>query len=215
MSVQELNVASERLPQRTEERRRAARRARLLSWFSLAWMGAEGAVAITAGILAGSIALIGFGIDSAIEGFASLVIVWRFTGSRLLSETSERRAQKLVAVQFFLLAPYVGGEAVSKLVSGEHPKTSWLGVALTASSLLVMPILGVAKRRLAVQLGSIATQGEGMQNILCAYLAGAVLIGLLGNTLFGLWWLDPLAAMVIAAVAVREGLESWRGNECC
>jgi divalent metal cation (Fe/Co/Zn/Cd) transporter len=167
------------------------------------------------GILAGSIALVGFGIDSAIEGFASLVIVWRFAGSRLFSETAERRAQKLVAVQFFLLAPYVGGEAIHKLISGDHPETSWLGVALTASSLVVMPALGVAKRRLAVRLGSAATRGEGMQNILCAYLAGAVLAGLLGNTFFGLWWLDPLAALVIAAVAVREGLESWRGEDCC
>jgi divalent metal cation (Fe/Co/Zn/Cd) transporter len=215
MSVQELSVASERLASRTPEWHRAARRARLLSWFSLAWMGAEGAIAVTAGILAGSIALIGFGIDSAIEGLASVVIVWRFTGTRLLSETAEGRAQKLVAVQFFLLAPYVGGEAIHKLISGEHPETSWLGVALTASSLIVMPVLGVAKRRLAVQLGSIATRGEGMQNILCAYLAGAVLIGLLGNTFLGLWWLDPLAGLVIAVVAVREGLESWRGDECC
>lgn len=216
MTVHELAVTEARVvAQRTPEWHRAARRARLLSWFSLAWMGAEGAIAITAGVLAGSIALIGFGIDSAIEGFASLVIVWRFTGSRLLSEAAEHRAQKLVAVQFFLLAPYVGGEAIHRLISGERPETSWLGVALTASSLVAMPILGVAKRRLAVQLGSIATRGEGMQNILCAYLAGAVLIGLLGNTLFGFWWLDPVAAMVIAVVAMREGLDSWRGDECC
>jgi divalent metal cation (Fe/Co/Zn/Cd) transporter len=215
MTIQELSVGSERLAPRSSGWHRAARQARLLSWFSLAWMGAEGAIAVTAGVLAGSIALIGFGIDSAIEGLASLVIVWRFTGTRLLSETAEHRAQKLVAVQFFLLAPYVGGEAIHKLISGEHPETSWLGVALTASSLIVMPVLGVAKRHLAVQLGSIATKGEGMQNILCAYLAGAVLIGLLGNTLLGLWWLDPLAGLVIAAVAVREGLESWRGDTCC
>jgi divalent metal cation (Fe/Co/Zn/Cd) transporter len=215
MTIQELKVASERLAPRSSGWHRAALQARLLSWFSLAWMGAEGAIAVTAGVLAGSIALIGFGIDSAVEGLASLVIVFLFPRTLLLSEAAEHRAQKLVAVQFFLLAPYVGGEAIHKLISGEHPETSWLGVALTASSLIVMPVLGVAKRRLAVQLGSIATRGEGMQNILCAYLAGAVLIGLLGNTLLGLWWLDPLAALVIAAVAVREGLESWRGDECC
>jgi divalent metal cation (Fe/Co/Zn/Cd) transporter len=178
-------------------------------------MGAEGAVAITAGVLAGSIALIGFGIDSAIEGFASLVIVWRFTGSRLLSEAAERRAQKLVAVQFFLLAPYVTAEAINSLVSGGHPGTSWLGVGLVGSSLVGMPFLGLAKRRLAEKLGSIATRGEGTQNLLCAYLAAAVLIGLLGNALFDLWWLDPAAALVIAAVAVREGLETWRGRGCC
>jgi divalent metal cation (Fe/Co/Zn/Cd) transporter len=200
---------------RTSEWLRAARRARLLSWLSLVWMGAEGAIAITAGVLAGSIALIGFGIDSAIEGVASLVIVWRFTGSRLLSPLSEGRAQKLVAIQFFLLAPYVAFEGVHKLVTGEQPQTSWLGVGLATTSLLGMPLLGVAKRRLADQLGSVATRGEGTQNILCAYLAAAVLVGLLGNTLFGLWWLDPAAALVIAAVALKEGRESWRGEGCC
>jgi len=178
-------------------------------------MGAEGAIAITAGILAGSIALVGFGIDSAIEGFASIIIVWRFTGWRLLSHAAEERAQKLVAVQFFLLAPYVGAEAIHQLVAGEHPSTSWLGIGLTASSLIGMPFLGIAKRRLADKLGSVATKGEGTQNLLCAYLAGAVLVGLLGNALFGLWWLDPTAALLIAAVAVKEGRESWRGESCC
>ncbi|MGH2782002.1 MAG: cation transporter [Thermoleophilaceae bacterium] len=178
-------------------------------------MGAEGALAIVAGILAGSIALISFGIDSAIEGVASLIIVWRFTGSRLLSHAAEQRAQKLVAIQFFLLAPYVSAEAIHKLVTAEQAETSWLGIGLTASSLVGMPILGIAKRRLADQLGSVAMRGEGTQNLLCAYLAGAVLIGLLGNTLFGLWWLDPAAALVIAAVAVKEGRESWRGEGCC
>ncbi len=198
----------------SEEWLRAARRARLLSWISLAWMGAEGAIALTAGIVAGSIALVAFGIDSAIEGFASLVIVWRFTGSRLHSQAAERRAQKLVAVQFFLLAPYVTAEAVHKLVTGEEAKTSWVGIALVTTSLVGMPLLGVAKRRLADTLGSVATRGEGTQNLLCAYLAGAVLVGLLGNALFGLWWLDPVAALVVAGVAIREGVQSWRGEGC-
>ena len=193
----------------------AARRARLLSWLSLAWMGAEGAIALFAGISAGSIALISFGLDSFVEGLASLVIVWRFTGGRLLSEAAETRAQKLVAIQFFLLAPYVAAEAVHKLVAGEHADTSWLGIALVTSSAVGMPLLGVAKRRLARQLGSAATHGEGTQNLLCAYLALAVLAGLLGNAAFGLWWLDPAAALVVAAVAVREGVETWRGEGCC
>jgi divalent metal cation (Fe/Co/Zn/Cd) transporter len=193
----------------------AARRVRLLSWISLVWMGAEGAIAITAGILAGSIALIGFGIDSAIEGLASSVIIWRFTGNRLHSHASEERAQKLVAVQFFLLAPYVATEDVLHLVHGERPETSWLGIALTASSVIGMPLLGIAKRRLAEQLGSAATKGEGNQNLLCAYLAAAVLAGLLANSLFGLWWLDPVAALFIAGVAVREGIDTWRGEGCC
>jgi divalent metal cation (Fe/Co/Zn/Cd) transporter len=200
---------------RSREWHEAARRARFLSWLSLAWMGAEGAIAITAGILAGSIALIGFGIDSAIEGIASLVIVWRFTGRRLLSHAAEQRAQKLVAVQFFLLAPYVAFEAIDKLVTGDEPETSLIGIALVTSSVIGMPILGLAKLRLAEKLGSVATRGEGTQNLLCAYLAAAVLVGLLGNALLGFWWLDPAAALVVAAVAVREGVETWRGEGCC
>lgn len=177
-------------------------------------MGVEGAIAVAAGILAGSIALVAFGLDSAIEGFASLVIVWRFTGRRLHSESAERRAQKLVAIQFFLLAPYVTVEALHNLATGERPETSWLGMALVTTSLVGMPLLGVAKRRLADTLGSVATRGEGTQNLLCAYLAGAVLVGLVGNALFGLWWLDPVAALVVAGVAVREGVQSWRGEGC-
>jgi divalent metal cation (Fe/Co/Zn/Cd) transporter len=202
-------------PVRDEAWVAAAERARLLSWLSLAWMGAEGAIAITAGILAGSIALVGFGIDSAIEGVASLVIVWRFSGARLLSHAAEERAQKLVAVQFFLLAPYVFAEALHALVTAERAEVSWLGIGLVTSSAVGMPVLGVAKRRLAASLGSVATRGEGTQNLLCAYLAAAVLVGLLGNALLGLWWLDPVAALVIAAVAAREGIETWRGRGCC
>jgi len=203
------------VPLRSAAWLKAARQARLLSWLSLVWMGAEGAIAVTAGVLAGSIALVGFGIDSFIEGLASLVIVWRFTGSRLHSDRAERRAQKLVALQFFLLAPYVTYEAIGRLVSAEQPETSVLGIALVTSSLIGMPLLGIAKRRLADRLGSVATRGEGTQNLLCAYLAAAVLVGLLGNTLFGLWWLDPAAALAIAALAVKEGRQSWRGQGCC
>lgn len=193
----------------------AARRAKQLSWLSLVWMGLEGGIAIAAGILAGSIALIGFGIDSAIEGVASLVIIWRFTGARALSDAAEERAQKLVAIQFFVLAPYVGFEAIQALVNAEHPAVSPLGMVLVTSSLIGMPLLGIAKQRLAQQLGSQATHGEGTQNLLCAYLAAAVLVGLLGNALFGAWWLDPVAALVIAGVAAREGFQTWRGEGCC
>jgi divalent metal cation (Fe/Co/Zn/Cd) transporter len=178
-------------------------------------MAVEGLVAVVAGIAAGSIALIGFGIDSAIEGFASVVIVWRFTGSRTLSHKAEERAQKLVAAQFFILAPYVAIEAVRALVNGSHPDESVVGIALAASSLLVMPLLGRAKQRVADRIGSSATASEGKQNLLCAYLAAALLVGLLGNALVGAWWLDPLVALLIAYVAVREGVEAWRGDACC
>jgi divalent metal cation (Fe/Co/Zn/Cd) transporter len=192
-----------------------ARRVRLLSWLSLGAMSIEGIVAIAAGIIAGSIALVGFGLDSAVEGFASVIIIWRFTGSRVLSETAEQRAQKLVAIQFFILAPYVGFESVRGLIDGQHPDVSVLGMALAAWSLVTMPLLGIAKQRIAHQIGSAATKGEGRQNLLCAYLAAALLIGLAGNAIAGAWWLDPVVGLVIAAVAIKEGLDAWRGDGCC
>ena len=196
---------------------RLARQAKWLSWASLAYMALEGlvAIAIAAGIVAGSIALVGFGIDSAIEGFASVVIVWRFTGSRTLSHAAENRAQKLVAVQFFLLAPYVTFEAVRTLINGDRPEESMIGIALAASSLILMPLLGRAKQRIGSRIGSSSTASEGKQNLLCAYLAAAVLVGLLGNALLGAWWLDPAVALFIAFVAVQEGREAWRGDACC
>jgi divalent metal cation (Fe/Co/Zn/Cd) transporter len=198
-----------------ERYRELARRVRLLSWMSLGAMSVEGAVALLAGILAGSVALVGFGLDSVIEGFASLVIIWRFTGTRLLSQTAEERAQKLVAIQFFVLAPYVAVESVRVLLDGAHPDVSVLGMGLAAWSLVTMPLLGLAKQRIAEEIGSAATKGEGRQNILCAYLAGMLLIGLAGNALVGAWWLDPVVGLLIAAVAVKEGAEAWRGDGCC
>ncbi|NLT05549.1 MAG: cation transporter [Solirubrobacterales bacterium] len=178
-------------------------------------MGAEGTVAIVAGIMAGSVALIGFGLDSAIEGFASVVIVWRFTGARMWSPAAETRAQRLVAIQFFLLAPYVAFEAIGALAGGERPDASLLGIGLAVTSVVGMPLLGIAKRNIGERLGSVATKGEGMQNLLCAYLAGALLVGLSANALFGLWWLDPIVALGIAAVALHEGRAAWRGEGCC
>lgn len=200
---------------RRETVERLARRARILSWLSLAWMTVEGAVAISSGIVAGSIALIGFGLDSVIEGVASVIIIWRFTGHRIHSAAAEERAQKLVAAQFFLLAPYVAFESARALISGERPAESLVGILLAAGSVVIMPALGIAKQRLADGLGSPATRGEGRQNMLCAYLAGALLVGLLGNALVGAWWLDPIVGLLIAAVAVREGVDAWRGEGCC
>ena len=197
-----------------ETYRRLATRVKLLSWVSLAYMTLEGSIAVLAGVLAGSVALIGFGLDSAIEGFASAIIVWRFTGTRMFSQAAETRAQKLVAIQFFILAPYVGFESAQALFQGDRPDVSWLGIALSASSLVVMPYLGIAKQRIADQIGSAATKGEGRQNMLCAYLAGALLIGLLANAALGAWWLDPLIGLLIAAVAIKEGREAWSGDGC-
>jgi divalent metal cation (Fe/Co/Zn/Cd) transporter len=194
---------------------RAARTARLLSWFSLAYMGVEGGVGIWQGVVAGSIALVGWSLASFIEGLASVVVVWRFTGSRMRSATAEARAQRLVAAQFFVLAPYVAIESVRTLVMGAHAEVTAIGIALTATSVVLMPLLGVAKRRLALRLDSGATAGEGTQNILCAMQAGAVLLGLVANALVGAWWLDPLMGLFVAFVALKEGREAWRGESTC
>ena len=178
-------------------------------------MTLEGAVAITAGIVAGSVALVGFGIDSAIEGMASVIVIWRFTGSRTFSAVAEQRAQKLVAVSFFLLAPYIAQDAIRTLAAGDHPHTSLVGIGLSIGSVALMPVLGRAKHRVGAALESAATAGEGTQNLLCAYMAAGVLVGLVANSLFGLWWLDPGVALGIAAVAIREGRAAWRGDACC
>jgi divalent metal cation (Fe/Co/Zn/Cd) transporter len=193
---------------------RLARLAKLLAALTLVWLGIEGAIGVVAGILAGSIALVAFGLDSAIEGLASVIVLWRFTGARTISPTTKRRAQKWVAVSFFLLAPYVAAEAIETLIEGAAAETSWLGIGLTVGTLLICPWLGLTKQRIAEKLGSRATYGEGTQNLLCAILAGAVLAGLAANTLFGLWWLDPAIALLIAGICVREGYKAWQGEQC-
>ncbi len=191
-----------------------ARLAKLLAAVTLLWLGIEGAIGVVAGILAGSISLVAFGLDSAIEGLASVIVIWRFTGARTISADAERRAQKWVAISFFLLAPYVAAEAIETLVEGAAAETSWLGIGLTAGTLVLCPCLGRAKQRIGEKLGSRATYGEGTQNVLCAIMAGAVLVGLAANSLFGLWWLDPAIALAIAVVCVREGQKAWRGEQC-
>ena len=191
-----------------------ARRARRLASVSLAWLCFEGAATTTAGLLAGSTALLANGLDGAIEGLASVIVVWRFSGSRTRSDNAERRAQQLVAASFFLLAPFVAFDATYALIV-EHPaETTWLGVILSVATLCVCPWLGRDKLRLGEQLGSSATAGEGRQNLICAYLAAAVLVGLVANNLFGIWWLDPVVAAGTAGLAVGERRRAWRGCSC-
>src|SRR6266849_5521630 len=190
------------------------RRVKLLSWLSLAWMTAEGAIGVTAGILANSIALIGYGLDSTIEGIASIVIIWRFTGHRIHSDYAETRAQKIVAATFFLLAPYIIVAAIQHLVTGNQARASWVGIGLALVSITLMPQFGRIKKRLGNQLRSNATAGEGTQNILCAYLSLAILVGLGANALFGFWWADPIVALIVAIVAVQAGALNWRGEAC-
>lgn len=172
------------------ERARFQRQARRLAWVGLGWHFIEFAIAIVAGIAASSIALIGFGIDSLIESVAGF------------------------AVSFYVLAAYVGFEAVRSLIGGHEAQTSWVGIGLAAFTATTMPLLALAKRRVGRRLGSSATVQEASQTQLCAYLSIALLIGLGANALVGWWWADPLAALAIAAIAIREGRESWRGDSC-
>lgn len=200
-------------PARDEGWLRAARWARMLAWISLLWMTAEGVVGLLAGLQANSISVITWAAGSAVEGLGSTIVIWRFTGARTISEEAEHRAQRWVAGSFFLLAPYFLYEAVHRLVVGEAAEAHTLGIVLTASSVVGMPLLGWAKLRLGRRLGSGATQGEGTQNLLCAGQAAAALVAV--ATAGALPWLDPMAAFLIAAVAAREGLELWRGEDSC
>jgi len=196
------------------ERSRLERKARILAWGGIAWHVIEFAIAIAAGVAAGSIALIGFGADSLIEAVAGFVVLWLFTGNRRGSRSAERRAQQLIAATFFVLAVYVGVESVRMLISGDHPQGSRVGIALAAFTAATMPLLARAKRQVASQLSSSAAVKEASQTQLCAYLSVALLVGLGANALLGWWWADPLAALVIATVALKEGRESWRGEGC-
>lgn len=196
------------------ERLRLERAARLLAWGGIAWHVVEFAIALGAGIAASSIALIGFGADSLIEALAGLVVLWLFTGKRIGSRAAERRAQQLIAMTFFILAAYVGLEATRTLVGGDHPRASWVGIGLAAFTAPTMPLLAQAKRRIGEKLSSAAAVKEASQTQLCAYLSITLLVGLGANALAGWWWADPLTALAIAGVALKEGRESWRGEGC-
>jgi divalent metal cation (Fe/Co/Zn/Cd) transporter len=194
------------------DRRRLARRAALLAWFTIGWNTIEGIVAVGAGIAAGSIALVGFGLDSGVEVFAGAVVVWQLRG---LSEDKEQRALRLIAVSFFALAAYTIAEASRDLLDGDHAATSLVGVVLAAVSLLVMPALAVAKRRTGRQLGNTVVVADSTETALCSYLSAILLGGLVLNAAVGWWWADPLAALGIAALAIRDGREAWHGETCC
>jgi Cation efflux family len=190
------------------------RRARFLAALGLAWHLVEAAVALIAGLAAGSIALVGFGADSVVEGAAGAVVLWRFSSSRAASDVAERRAQQLIGVSFFAIAAYVGVEAVRTLLAGDHPDSSWVGIGLAVVTMATMPPLAAAKARVGERLNSAATRSEGRQNLLCAYLSAALLVGLVANAALGWWWADPAAALVIAVAAVDEGRDAWRGEGC-
>jgi divalent metal cation (Fe/Co/Zn/Cd) transporter len=215
LSSQPIPLSRKKPPQEAAKREKLVRRAKLLTCLGVGWHGIEAAIAVGAGILAGSIALIGFGADSLIEAVAGFVLLWRFAASRASSESAERRAQKLIALSFYVIAAYVGFEALRSLLVGDRPEASWIGIGLSIVTLLSMPPLAIAKARIGEKLGSSATKSEGKQNMLCAYLSAALLVGLGANALFGLWWADPVTALLITGVAVKEGREAWRGESCC
>lgn len=192
---------------------RAARQARWLSYLSLVWMLAEGAVGILAGIEAHSIGVLAWAFGSAVEAAAAVIVIVRLTGRNRFSERAELRAQRWVAASLLLLVPYVLYGSISELISGTRPERSWLAIALLSSSILLMPTLGYAKRRLGRRLSSGATAGEGTQNLLCALQGAIGLAGLLAGSA-GAAVLDPVAALAIASIAVKEGAELWRGEEC-
>lgn len=197
-----------------EERSRLERRAKLLAWVGNGWHLVEFAVALAAGIAAGSVALVGFGSDSLIEVAAAGVVIWLFSGGRGASDAAERRAQQLIAAGYGLLVVYITVEAVRDLIGGHRPAASWVGIGLAAFTAPTMPLLARAKRRIGRALDSSATVSEAGQNMICAYLSVALLVGLLLNALAGWWWADPAAALLIAFLAAREGIESWRGERC-
>ena len=191
------------------------KRAVRFAWATIVWNIVEAVVAIAAGAAASSIALVGFGLDSTVEVVSAMVIVWQFRG---LAEDRERRALKLIAVSFFALAAYVGVQAIIDLVRRSEPNSSTVGIGLAIASLIVMPLLARAKRRNGDAMGSATVVADSNQTKLCAYLSGILLAGLVLNATAGWWWADPIAALGIAALAVNEGLEAWRGeicDDCC
>ncbi len=195
-------------------RSRLIRRARMLSLLSIGWMTVEAGVAITAAVLAGSVALLAFGLDSMIELASAGTILWLYTGDLDRSEAAERRAQQLVAACFVALGLYVTVDAIATLAGASRPATSWLGVAVAGAAILVMPLLARAKHRVAMQLGSAATAGDAAQSWLCAISAVAALAGVAANAALGWWWLDPIAGLAIAGLAGREARETWNGRLC-
>ncbi len=205
----------ERPPGADPDRERLTARVRLLARAGLVWHAVEAAVAIAASAVAGSVALIAFGADSLIEALAGIIVLWRFAAGRADPERAERRAQQLIAITFWLLAAYITVDATITLASDDHPASSPVGIGLSIVTLIAMPLLANAKASVARKLDSHAGHSESRQNLLCAYLSAALLAGLTLNAIAGWWWADPAAALVIAAVAAREGRESWRGESCC
>jgi divalent metal cation (Fe/Co/Zn/Cd) transporter len=194
----------------------SVRRGRLLEYLTIGWNSLEALVSIAAGLLAGSIALVGFGLDSLIEVSSGAALLWRLhMDAPERRERAEQIALKLVGVSFLLLAAYVAFDSVKSLVKREAPETSYVGIAIAALSLVVMPLLARAKRRVAAEISSRALHADSRQTDICTYLSAILLAGLALNALFGWWWADPAAALVMIPIIVKEGVEALRGETCC
>jgi len=198
------------------DRASIARRGRRLEYFSVGWNVLEGLVAIVAGSMAGSISLVGFGIDSFIEVTSASVLLWRMSVDADIArrERNERLALKIVGGSFLALSAYIGYESVADLIRRQAPEHSLAGIVLACASLLVMPLLSRAKRKVGTALGSAAMHADATQTDFCVYLSAILLVGLLLNALFGLWWADPVAALVMVPIIVKEGLGGLRGEGC-
>lgn len=210
MSTQHLHTTAAQLT--ADERARLGRRAQALAGASVSYNAIECVIAVAAGIAAGSVALVGFGLDSIVEVSSGLIILWQFR--HRLPESRERVALRLMAVSFFALAAYVTFESVRSLLGGDEPDASPVGIGLAAASLVIMPFLSWAQRRTGRALGSSTVVADSTQTLLCTYLSAVLLVGLVLNATLGWGWADPLAGLVIAAVAVKEGREAWRGEAC-
>ncbi|QOV34672.1 cation transporter [Streptomyces ferrugineus] len=197
-------------------RAQLARRIRLLVAVTITYNVVEAIVAITAGTIASSTALVGFGLDSVIEVSSAAAVAWQFSArEHAVREAREKTALRIIAISFFALAAYVTVESVRALTGTGEAEHSTPGIVLAALSLAVMPFLSAAQRRAGRELGSASAVADSKQTLLCTYLSAVLLVGLLANSLFGWSWADPIAALVIAAVAVKEGREAWRGHTCC
>lgn len=195
------------------DRSRLGRRAQLLAGASVAYNVIEAVIAISAGLVAGSVALVGFGLDSVVEVSSGAIILWQFRHT--MPESRERQALRLMAFSFFALAAYVSFESVRSLLGDAEPDSSAVGIVLAALSLAIMPFLSWAQRRTGKALGSNAVVADSTQTLLCTYLSGVLLVGLVLNATLGWSWADPIAGLIIAAVAVKEGRDAWRGEGCC
>ena len=198
------------------DREAAIRRGLRLEYLTLGWNALEAAIAIISGIIAGSIALMGFGLDSIIELSSAAVLLWRLNSDVDSSrrERAEQTAQRLVAISFLALTVYVIAESIRTLVRRHAPEASWPGIAIAAAALIVMPLLARAKRAVAQSLGSPAMHADSRQSDICAYLSGITVAGLLLNAMFGWWWADPAAALLMSPLIAKEGVEAWQGRMC-